>query len=151
MKSESCERYLADPEAHTAHLDECVECAALFGSQDGPFESRPVKVESLPLAPWEGALHRTWGLVVGGALALLAIAAGLFAAAGVAPVSGIAGAIGSGIPPVEVAKILLQHVGSGAQHAPAAWQIAVGVLFVLVNTVLLLLLRRAPKGIGVDA
>jgi hypothetical protein len=151
MKSESCERYLADPEAHAAHLDECAECAALFGSQDVPFESRPVKVDSLPLAPWEGASHRTWGLVVGGALALLAIAAGLFAAAGVAPVSGIAGAIASGIPPVEVAKILLRHIGAGAQHAPAGLQILVGVLFVLVNTVLLLLLRRAPKGIDVDA
>ena len=151
MKSESCERYLADPETHAAHLEKCAECAALFGPQDLPYEHKPVDVESLPLAPWEGASHRPWALVGGGALALLVIAAALFFAAGVAPMSGIAGAIGSGLPPVEIAKVLLSHVGTAAQHAPAGWQIAVGVLFVIVNTVLFYLLRRAPKGIDVDA
>lgn len=151
MKSESCERYLADPEGNAAHLDECAECAALFGSQELPFEHKPIVVEALPLAPWEGASHRSWALVIGGALALLAIAAALFASAGVAPLSGIATAVGSGVPPLEVAKLLLQQVGAAAQHAPAAWQIAVAVLFVAVNTLLWVLLRRAPKGIDVDA
>lgn len=151
MKSESCERYLADPEANAAHLAECAECAALFGSQQVPFEYKPLNAEAMPLAPWEGASHRPWALVIGGGLALLAIAAGLFAAAGVAPAAGITAALRSGLPPLEIARILLSHLGMAAQHAPAGWQIVVGILFVVVNTLLVILLRRTPKGIDVDA
>jgi len=33
------------------------------------------------------------------------------------------------------------------RNAPTTWQITIGVLFVIVNTVLVLLLRRAPRGI----
>jgi hypothetical protein len=151
MKSQSCERYLSDPEANATHLDECAECAALFASPELPFDYEPVAVEAMPLAPWEGASHRPWALVIGGALALLTIASGLFASAGVAPLSGIAAALRSGVPPLGVVKLLLQQVGTAAQQAPAAWQIAVAVLFVAVNTLLWFLLRRAPKGIDVDA
>lgn len=151
MKTESCERYLADPEANAAHLAECEECAALFGTALQPLEPKPIAVDALPLAPWEGASHRAWPLVLGGVLALFAIAAGLFAAAGVAPVSGVATAIGSGVPPLDIIKALLQHAGAAAQNAPGGWQIAVAVLFVVVNTVLFLLLRREPKGADVDA
>ena len=151
MKSEACERYVADPEANAAHLAECEECAALFGPPALTIEPRPMSVDQLPLAPWEGASHRAWPLVIGGALALFAIAAGLFAAAGVAPVSGVASAIGSGVPPLDIVKALLQHAGSAAQNAPGGWQIAVAVLFVAVNTLLFLLLRRAPKGVDIDA
>jgi hypothetical protein len=151
MKTERCERYLADPEANAAHLAECEECAALFGPTALPLEPRPIAIETLPLAPWEGAAHRAWPLVVGGALALFVIAAGLFAAAGVAPVAGVATAMGSGMPPLDIVKALLQHAGAAAQNAPSGWQIAIAVLFVVVNTLLFLLLRRAPKGVDVDA
>lgn len=151
MKSESCERYLADPEANAAHLAECEECAALFGKVDLPFEPAPIKVDALPLAPWEGASHRAWPLVIGGALALFTIAAGLFAAAGMAPVKGVAMGIVSGIPPFDILQGLLQHAGTAAQNAPTGWQIAVAVMFVVVNSLLVLLLRKAPKGVDVDA
>ncbi len=151
MKSESCERYLADPEGNAAHLAECEECAALFGNNELPFEVKPMAVDKLPLAPWEGASHRAWPLVVGGLLALFAIAAGLFAAAGVAPVTGVATGMAAGIPPLDIMKSLLQHAGSAAQNAPTGWQIAVAVLFVVVNSLLIVLLRRAPKGVDIDA
>lgn len=151
MKSESCERYLADPEANAAHLAECEECAALFGNPDLPFEVKPIAVDALPLAAWEGASDRAWPLVVGGLLALFVIAAGLFAATGVAPVKGVAMGIASGIPPLDILQALLQHAGTAAQNAPTGWQIAVAVLFVIVNSLLILLLRKAPKGVDVDA
>lgn len=151
MKSESCERYLADPEANAAHLAECEECAALFGSSELPFEVKPIAVDALPLAPWEGASHRSWPLVIGGLLALFAIAAGLFAAAGVAPIKGVAAGVAAGIPPLDILQGLLQHAGSAAQNAPTGWQIAVAVLFVVVNSLLVILLRRPPKGVDVDA
>lgn len=151
MKTERCERYLADPEANAAHLAECEECAALFAPTVLPLEPRPIAIDTLPLAPWEGAAHRAWPLVVGGALVLFVIAAGLFAAAGVAPVKGVAAAMGSGMPPLDIVKAFLQHIGAAAQNAPGGWQIAVAVLFVVVNTLLFLLLRRAPKGVDVGA
>jgi hypothetical protein len=151
MKTEACERYMADPEANAAHLAECEGCAALFGAPEMPLEPKPIEVSALPLAPWEGASHRAWPLVLGGALALFTIAAGLFVAAGVAPVSGVTGAIRSGMPPLDIIETLLQHAGAAAQNAPGGWQIAVAILFVVVNTALFLLLRRAPKGAGIDA
>ncbi len=151
MKSESCERYLADPEANAAHLAECEECAALFGNADLAFDVKPIAVEALPLAPWEGASHRAWPLVLGGALALFAIAAGLFAAAGVAPVKGVAMGIAAGVPPLDILQALFQHAGTAAQNAPTGWQIAVAILFVVVNSLLIVLLRRAPKGADADA
>jgi hypothetical protein len=151
MKTERCERYLADPEANAAHLAECEECAVLFAPTALALEPRPIAIDTLPLAPWEGAAHRAWPLVVGGALALFVIAAGLFAAAGVAPVTGVVAAMSSGMPPLDIVKALLQHAGAAAQNAPGGWQIAVAVLFVVVNTLLFLLLRRAPKGVDVDA
>ena len=80
MNRESCQRYLEDPEANASHLAECAECRALA---DGLVEdSIPppsgqagrLSSTSLPLAPWEGAAHRSWPLVAAGALAVAVIA-----------------------------------------------------------------------------
>jgi hypothetical protein len=143
MKTEACERYLADPEANASHLDECVECAALFGSNDVVLQSS-MKLEALPLAPWEGAAHKSWPLVIGVALTVFCIAAALFTIAGV-PLTALTGAI----PSFSTLQLLLRDVGDGLQHAPAPWQIAIAISFLVVNTVLIVLLRRAPKGIDV--
>ena len=41
-------------------------------------------------------------------------------------------------------------LAGGALHkAPMAWHVAIAVSFVAINTILFLLLRRAPKGIDV--
>jgi hypothetical protein len=143
MKTEACERYLADPDANASHLAECAECAALFGSNDVPFDAIVI-TDSLPLAPWEGAGHRSWPLVLGGALAVLCIAVSLFAIAGV-PIGALRGAI----PSFGTLQLLLRYVGDGLQHAPATLQIAIAISFLVVNTLLIVLLRRAPKGIDV--
>ena len=143
MKTEACERYIADPEANASHLAECAECAALFGSNDVSFDAI-VSTDSLPLAPWEGARHKSWPLVVGGALAVLCIAVSLFAIAGV-PIS----ALRTAIPSFGTLQLVLRYVGDGLQHAPATLQIAIAISFLVVNTLLIVLLRRAPKGIDV--
>ena len=147
MKTEACERYLADPEANASHLAECAECAALFGPSAAPQIS--FNAEALPLAPWEGATYKSWPLVIGGALAVLTIAAGMFAVAGVAPLNGILHALRATIPSFTTLQLLLRYVGDGVQHAPPALQIGVAVSFLVVNTLLVILLRRAPKGIDV--
>ena len=145
MKNDACERYLNDPEANASHLAECPECAALFGN----VATKPIAVDALPLAPWEGAAHKSWPLVIGGALAVLSIAAAMFTIAGVAPLHGIVHALASTIPSFTTLQLLLRYVGDGVQHAPAPLQIAVAISFLVVNTLLVVLLRRAPRGIDV--
>lgn len=144
MKSESCQRYLEDPEANASHPDTCAECA-FFAEIGADVAGRPVVIQSLPLAPWEGARHRSWPLVLGIALAVLAIAAAVFAAAGTTP----AQVLRRVFPNLDLIMSMVRLLGDGVQHAPAGLQIAIGISFLVVNTVFFLLLRRAPKGIDV--
>lgn len=148
MKTDACERYLTDPEANASHLAECAECAALFGANDVSFKPI-VNTDAIPLAPWEGASDKSWPLVIGGALAVFTIAMALFVVAGVAPLNGIAHAMQSTIPSFTTLQLLMRYVGDGVQHAPTALQIGVAISFLVVNTLLVVLLRRAPKGIDV--
>ena len=69
--------------------------------------------------------------------------------AGVAPINGIMHAIRSTIPSFTTLQLLLRYLSEGVQHAPAALQIAIGISFVIINTLLIVLLRRAPRGIDV--
>lgn len=144
MKSE-CQRYLEDPEANASHPDTCVECAffAEIGADDAP--RRPIVIESLPLAPWEEAKHRPWPLILGGALAVLAIAAAVFAAAGATPMQ----VLRRVFPNFDLILSTVRLLGEGVEHAPAGLQIGLAISFVVVNTVFYFLLRRAPKGIDV--
>lgn len=150
-KTPACERYLEDPEANAEHLAACEECAALFGSGTLDFVPAPVALDALPLAPWEGARHRPWPLVIGGVLALVAAAAALFVAAGISPAPGVVQALASSIPPARLLVMLRYLIADGVQHAPAAFRIAIGISFIVINTLLVVLLRRAPKGLDLDA
>ncbi|MBV8516802.1 MAG: hypothetical protein JO197_05290 [Acidobacteria bacterium] len=141
----TCDDYLLEPEEHAAHLATCVTCRELEAAIRGDFDEidapRAMNVDALPLAPWEGASHRTWPLVIAGLVAVLALSVGLTVAAGMSSMHGLTSMVYSTVPPVEGLVKLFQHTGQ-ALGAPM-----VGVLFVVVNTVLVLLLRRAPKGI----
>lgn len=141
----TCEEYLQDPEAGAAHLETCDACRAMFEELGDEIrvEHRPVSIDALPLAPWEGAAHRTWPLVAAGAAAAVILAIVLCYAAGISSISGIAKALISEVPPVQGVVKLFQHTGQ-ALGGPA-----VALLFVVINTILFLLLRRAPKGIDV--
>ncbi|HEY0139273.1 MAG TPA: hypothetical protein VGF48_00175 [Thermoanaerobaculia bacterium] len=150
-----CERYLEDPEAHAAHPETCADCRAfadaVSGELDTPLEiePRPLRLEELPMAGWEGARHRTWPLVIAGALSVLVLAMVLFLAAGISPARGIARAVASEFPSVEL-LMNVSRLASGTLHnAPVTWHIVIAISFVVINTVLFLLLRRSPKGIDV--
>jgi hypothetical protein len=140
-----CDEYLEDPEANAAHLETCLACRALVEDLDEEIEvrHRPLNVDALPLAPWEGASHRTWPLVAAGVVATLILAIVLFFAAGVSSLSGITQAVLSAIPPVQPVVRVLQLTG----HALGVPMVA--VLFVVINTILFFLLRRAPRGYDV--
>jgi hypothetical protein len=140
----ACDHYLEDPEANAEHLRECESCRALFGGlEQRPVEPRPIAHRELPLAPWEGAAHRAWPLVVGGALAVLALALSLFVTAGISSASGIVDAIKSSMPPLGA----LMTMFSSIAQTSGSWQIAIVIAFVAVNALLVLLLRRSPRGI----
>lgn len=137
----TCDEYLQDPEANAAHLETCPECRAIEAdlAAEVEIQHRPLNVDALPMAAWEGASHRTWPLVVAGIVAALTLAIVLSAAANVSPVH----AVRQSLPSLEALLTFLQLTGR-AMGVPL-----VAVLFVAINTILFLLLRRAPKGVDV--
>lgn len=147
----TCQDYLSDPEANAAHLESCDECRLMIAELDAAIgvRHRPLAVDALPLAPWEGASHRPWPLVAAGAVSVLLLATVLFLASGISPLRGIVRAFASSIPSLDLMVNLSQLAGGALHNAPAAWHIAVGLSFIVINTILFLLLRRAPKGIDV--
>jgi predicted anti-sigma-YlaC factor YlaD len=140
--TDACQRTLEDPEANAAHLAECEECRALFDTLGLAVDEQPIAVDALPLAPWEGASHRAWPLVAGG-VALIGIAVALCIALGAHPVEILQRAL---VPTVDTYGLIAGYA-EALRQASIAWQIGFGVLFVAVNAALVLLLRRAPKGI----
>ena len=137
----TCEEYLQDPDAHAAHLETCANCRSLEEELGlhVDVQHRPLSMDALPLAPWEGASHRTWPLVGAGLVAALALAIVLSAYAGISPKT----VFSASIPSTEALLTFLQLTGR-AIGLPI-----VAVLFVVINTILFLLLRRAPKGVDV--
>jgi hypothetical protein len=131
--NEACQRYAEDPESNLAHLSECAKCGAIYSG----VETKPVNIDELPLAPWESAGYRAWSLVIGGALVVLAIALSFWAAAGISPMVAIAIETQGQISRATVVYQKLRPFG------PVIFAVA----FVVVNSVLVLLLRRAPRGI----
>ena len=146
-----CEDYFEDPENNTAHLESCELCRATERELAEAVEvkSRPVSIDALPLAPWEGASHRPWPLVGAGLAAVTILAAALFLAAGTPPLRGIARAVTSTLTSYEAVSRFFQLMGNGLHGAPALVHVTIAVLFVSINTLLFVLLRRSPKGIDV--
>ncbi|HVR39603.1 MAG TPA: hypothetical protein VMU84_10950 [Thermoanaerobaculia bacterium] len=142
MTRPDCERYLQDPEANAGHLETCAECRAFFETLDAPVEHRPMTVDALPLASWEGASHRPWRLVISAALSVIAFVVMFFTFTGVSP-----RVVASALPPLDVLLDLPQVAGGFIHNAPSTWRLVIAILFFIVNAVLYLLLRRAPRGI----
>ncbi len=140
---ESCRRYLEDPERQATHLAECEDCRALFDTLGIAIDNRPLAAGTLPLAPWEGAAHRPWPLVAGGALLVLVVAAAVCLWAGVPPLR----VMQSSLSAINGARLTINTAADALRQASTVWQIAFGFLFIAVNTALVLLLRRAPRGI----
>ena len=140
--NETCQRYAEDPEANAVHLRDCLACRQMYALLDGAVDSQPVRVEALPMAAWEGAGYRSWALVIGGSLALLVIAFTLCTAAGIS----LLRAVMSGMSTAQWRSFVF-NAAEALRVASPVLQVLYGVGFVIVNTALVLLLRRAPRGI----
>lgn len=145
MTDDRCSEYLEDPEAHPAHVETCADCRALQIGLNAPAVVREsaIDVDQLPLAPWEGASHRPWPLIAGAVLAVLAIALGVCMWAGLSPLL----LAESPLHSVKVARATIDGAAGAIRDASRAWQIAFAILFLAVNGALVLLLRRAPRGV----
>ena len=140
---DACQRYLEDPEANPGHLADCAECRALFDTLGLAADERPLAVGTLPLAPWEGASYRAWPFVLGSIALLLVVAIALCYWLGIAPWSI---AYSSAITMADI-YFEIGAYASALKEASIIWQIGFGFLFIVVNAALVLLLRRAPRGI----
>lgn len=145
MTEDACQRYLEDPEANAGHLETCAECRAVNAalSANADVDAAPISLDSLPLAPWEGSSHRAWPLVLGAAAAVIIIAFVLCDLAGISPMHVAESSLAS----LEARRDLVRNATDWLRAAPAAMQVAFGVAFIVVNALLVLLLRRAPRGI----
>jgi predicted anti-sigma-YlaC factor YlaD len=141
--NEACQRYLEEPEANAEHLRYCAECRAVFDALGLEVEGAPLAVGELPLAPWEGASHRPWQLIAACAVSILALSIVFFVYAGTSPLS----VLSSEMTRLQAMREVLRLTSSAVRTAPLVWQVTIGILFVVVNTILVLLLRRAPRGI----
>jgi predicted anti-sigma-YlaC factor YlaD len=141
--NEACQRYLEEPEANAEHLRDCAECRHVFDALGLEVEAQPLAVGELPLAPWEGASHRPWQLIAASAISILALSIVFFVYAGTSPLS----VLSSEMTRLQAMREILRLTSSAVRTAPLVWQVTIGILFVVVNTILVVLLRRAPRGI----
>lgn len=145
MTNEACQRYLEEPEANAAHLKTCAECRAMSAALalKTEVEPPPISVDALPLAPWEGSSYRAWPLVLGGAAIVMLVALALCDAAGMSPLR----VAESSLTSMDAIRVLLRRATESLRAASVGAQVAFGAAFVIVNALLVVLLRRAPRGI----
>ena len=143
--NDPCQRYLEDPEANADHLQSCAKCraeaAALAAKSE--VEAPSIDLDALPLAPWEGSSHRPWPLVLGGTAIVVIVALVLLDAAGMSPMHVAEGSLAS----MDAIRGLLNRAALSLRGASIGTQVAFGVAFLIVNALLVVLLRRAPRGI----
>jgi hypothetical protein len=144
MTDSECQRYLEDPEANAAHLQTCAECRAVSAALAVKADVEPasIDVNALPLASWEGSSHRPWPLVLGITAVVIAIALALCDAAGLSPLH----VAESSLTSMEEGRRGLRIVTAWLSSAPVIFRVAFGAAFLIVNGLLIVLLRRSPRG-----
>ncbi len=142
MTDDACQRYAEDPEAHAGHLAVCEKCREMDAALTTRVIAQPIDVQFLPLAPWEEAGFRAWPLVVAGAILVLGIAFVLCSAAGISLWTAIV--TGMSAAPL---RGTITVAADALRRASRAWHVGFVVAFIVINTILVLLLRRAPRGI----
>lgn len=159
MTRESCDAFLADPEANKAHIESCESCrqamsklqaldaglAAVAVEPEGATVPDP---EALPIAAWEGASNRPWSLVVGVALFVSILGIGGFMMLGIPPIQGFIAATTGALPGGGFLKIV-KSAPDFLANAPMHIHALIIIAFVVVNILFFSLLRRRTRGYDV--
>ena len=161
MKNPECERWEDEPESFPLHPASCATCAAreaelarieLAIEQTAPEPAgslSAILTERLPVAPWEGAHARSWVMVFVSS-ALFAVAAGAaFAMLGLSPLEGFGEALRGVAQQGKAIFVATESMGAFVRSAPRGFHIMVAVGVVLVNVLLVVMLRRGPRGYDV--
>lgn len=145
MTTDGCQQYLENPEANAAHLQTCAKCnaEAMALAEKADVAPPSIDLNALPLAPWEGSSHRAWPLVLGTSAVVMIVALALLDAAGMSPLHVVEGSLTS----MEAIRTQLNRAATSLHSASLGEQIVFGVVFLIVNGLLIALLRRAPRGI----
>jgi hypothetical protein len=156
-----CAEFFENPDADPQHADRCAECRRTMEELDrldlalqaaavaAPEPIAPRLERRLPLAPWEGADYRAWGTALLGLLLVVLGGIALFLLAGVSPLTGYGEAVRSAATtPLHWGR-LFTEVPELIRVAPVSFHLLIAAVFVTVNLLLFLLLRR-PAG-GYDA
>lgn len=161
--NEECRRYMDDPEANRAHLSSCADCRA-FTAEVDQFDERiaaaasvpsrsldPSFADKLPLAPWEGAQHRSWSVVWIGMVVVVILTILAFASGGMSPVRGFVTVIRQTLTSQMSWLALVRVLPELLQHAPMPFHLLVAAAFIGINLLLYVLMRKAPKGYDASA
>ena len=156
-----CQQWIDDPDSHEEHLLECDSCrkradelsrvdrnlAASVVEPGGSIAS--LVTDRLPVAAWEGARHRAWGLTLILIALISMLTAGLFVWVGISPAQGLADSAQSAYGGPESAALLSDSVSAFLRNAPRSFHGMIALAFLTVNFILLALLRRPPRGYDV--
>ena len=154
--NEACDRFMQDPEGERDHALSCADCSTVLRDLDrldsvleeSKLETPSIagRLGSVPVAPWEGASHRSWRLVVV-ALAVLTLSFTVaFLLAGISPLFGFVQAVKASLLPTFGLAKFAPGLPQVLADAPASVRFGIAVAFVVTNIALVLLLRRGPKG-----
>jgi hypothetical protein len=154
--NDDCKRFMEDPERERAHAESCADCRKFLvdlDRLDADIASTTVESnvaarvgKTLPLAPWEGAHHRSWALTLAIAAGVILLTIGAFFAGGVSPIAGIVETVRNGMATPLGWITVVRSLPRVLSRAPMPFHFFVVAAFVLINVLLYLLLRRAPKG-----
>ena len=161
MTSLGCRRWLDDPDAMEAHARECPSCAARLAELNaldadlastrldpsGPIGT--AVATRLPVAPWEGAAHRPWWLVAGITAAVALLAGVGFLLVGLSPVGSIAELGRALVGRLDAGLSLARSMSLILRSAPVGMHVLLALAFLAINALLVVMLRRGPRGYDV--
>lgn len=159
MSDRPCSYTPDGPESYDLHLSSCRECSEQerllrdaeqsLREEAGPVSSALGRdlASRLPVAPWEGAVHKNWvAALIMGAVLLLALAT-LGVLGGTGAFEPLANAIRQTTRSISELPDIASSLGSLMQSAPAGFRALVITAFVIINAIFALLLRRRPRGV----
>ena len=150
--TDRCEHSREDYERLVAEAERCQSCAAYlreveeFDAVVPALDESAVRLDpaKLPIAPWEGAAHRSWPLLLASLVLAAIVAALLFSAAGIGIGEGLRGTV-QAMARGNMLR-LAAAFGESVRQAPMQFHVLIFAAFFGINFILIRLLRRPPRG-----